>query len=201
VVFSWDSIDHIDLTEADFIEQREWWIKNNINDYFHGNSVAEAVDGNLLISGRHTNSIIKIDRTSGAVLWRLGGTKSDFTFIDDPEGGFSHQHSVHQLPSGNILLYDNGNQNPRQISRVVEYAIDEVTKTARLVWSYSDGRFTYATGSVQRLKNGNTLIGWGLERDRQRATVPRITEVNQAGVVMMQIYFPDYSGLYNVFKS
>jgi hypothetical protein len=84
---------------------------------------------------------------------------------------------------------------------VAEYDIDEKNKTARLVWSYTDGRFTYATGSVQRLNNGDTLIGWGLEVTGLRSDVPRITEVNASGTVVMNIYFPDRSGLYNVFKA
>jgi hypothetical protein len=200
VVFVWDSINHVSLTEASYTEVREYWIENDINNYFHGNSVAEAQDGNLLISGRHVNMVIKIDRYSGEVLWRLGGKLSDFVFVDDPRGGFSHQHSVSQLSNGNILLYDNGNLNETQISRVVEYKIDETTKTATLVWSYTDGRFTYATGSVQRLSNGNTFIGWGLERTGMSSTSPRMTEVNPEGKVVMHIYTPDDSGFYNAFK-
>lgn len=200
VVFTWDSFDHIPLSESDFIEQREYWLTNHINDYFHENSVTEAVDGNLLISARHTNTIYKIDRSSGVVIWRLGGHQSDFTFVDDLGNGFSHQHSIHQLPNGHILLYDNGNLHSPKVTRVAEYELDEKTKTARLVWSYTDGRFTYATGSVQRLPNGNTLIGWGLEVNGLRGDVPRITEVTSSGEVVLQIYFPDNSGLYNVFK-
>jgi hypothetical protein len=201
VVFIWDSFDHVPLTESNFTEQREYWLTNHINDYFHENSVAEAIDGNLLISARHTNTIYKINHSTGAIMWRLGGEKSDFTFVDDPEQGFTHQHSIHQLSNGHILLYDNGNLHSPKVTRVAEYDIDEKNKTARLVWSYTDGRFTYATGSVQRLNNGDTLIGWGLEVTGLRSDVPRITEVNASGTVVMNIYFPDRSGLYNVFKA
>jgi hypothetical protein len=200
VVFVWDSMDHIKLDEAEFIEQRVWWKDNNINDYFHGNSIAEARDGNLLLSGRHINAVIKINKITGAVMWRLGGKQSDFAFVNDPEQGFSHQHSVHELPNGNILLFDNGNLRNKPYSRVVEYAIDEEQKTATLVWTYTDGRFCFATGSVQRLPNGNTLIGWGIEKDNMKVTVPRITEVDKAGIVVLQVYFPDKSGFYNAFK-
>lgn len=48
------------------------------------------------------------------------------------------------------------------LTRIVEYALDENTLTATLVWSYShEGVFSRAMGSAQRLSNGNTLIGWG----------------------------------------
>ena len=201
VLFTWDSLNHVSLDEANFTEQRSVWKEQNINDYFHGNSVAETLDGNLLVSGRHVNEVLKIDRATGEVLWRLGGRKSNFTFIDDPENGFSHQHSVRELPNGNILMFDNGNLRDKPYTRVVEYKLDEVNKKATLVWSYNDGRFCLAAGSVQRLPNGNTLIGWGIEVNRMKDSIPRITEVDNTGKVVMQIYYPDQSGLYNAFKA
>lgn len=200
VVFSWDSINYVPRSEARFTEERAYWKDNHIEDYFHGNSVTETSDGNLLISGRNINSIIKINKTTGDIIWRLGGVKSDFRFIADPENGFSHQHSVHELANGHILLFDNGNLRDNPYSRVVEYEVNEVTKTATLVWSYTDGRFCLATGSVQRLPNGNTLIGWGIELAGLSATTSRITEVDPIGQVVLQVYFPENSGLYNAFK-
>jgi len=130
----------------------------------------------------------------------LGGKDSDFIFYNDPLLGFNHQHSVTQLPNGNILLYDNGNlHNPPQ-TRVVEYKLDEKTMTATLVWSYGiPGRFTYAAGSVQRLPNGHTLIGWGIE-DIMDNNKPRITELDENGGVVMNIYFPDNVGFYSAYK-
>jgi hypothetical protein len=200
VVFVWDSINHIELNEKDSVEVREYWLENNINDYFHGNSIAEANDGNFLLSGRHINQIVKIDHQTGEVLWQLGGKSSDFTFIDDPLGGFSHQHSVSQLPNGNILLYDNGNQHSPPQTRVVEYQLDEEKGTATLVWSYQiPGRFTFATGSVQRLPDGHTLIGWGMEYEMTSSTT-RITELDENGEVVMEIFFPDDAGFYSAYK-
>ena len=46
-------------------------------DFFHINSVDLDGDGNLLVSGRSTHTVYKLDR-SGAILWRLGGKRSDF---------------------------------------------------------------------------------------------------------------------------
>ena len=48
-------------------------------DYLHLNSVEVDTDGNLLISARNTWTVYKVDRSTGAVLWRLGGKRSDFT--------------------------------------------------------------------------------------------------------------------------
>jgi hypothetical protein len=44
----------------------------------------------------------------------------------------------------------------------VEYALDQTAKTATMVWEYvpSAPLFNQFTGSVQRLTNGNTVVGW-----------------------------------------
>jgi hypothetical protein len=199
VVFVWDSINHVYPDEKQSEEMRSYWIENDINDYFHGNSIAETSDGNFLVSARHLNQILKVSRATGEILWRLGGVTSDFVFVDDPNSGFSHQHSVSELPNGNILLYDNGNLHSPPVTRMVEYRLDETSMTATLVWSYTDGRFTYATGSVQRLANGNTFIGWGMEQDMS-AVKPRMTEISATGDIRMQIFFPKDVGFYNAYK-
>jgi hypothetical protein len=92
-------------------------------DYAHINSW-ELVDGdqNLLLSFRHTSSVVKIawsdaeDRTDGRdfgdVVWRLGGKFSDFDFTDDPYAGPCAQHTASQLDNGNILIFDNGSPSP-----------------------------------------------------------------------------------------
>jgi hypothetical protein len=98
-------------------------------------------------------------------MWVLGGKSDDFE-IDDPLDAFCVQHHVQRLPNGHLLIFDNATDcrpdgHARGESRAAEYAINEQNRTARLVWSHSQGINTFATGSVQRLANGNTLIGWG----------------------------------------
>ena len=68
-------------------------------DPVHINSVAIDSDTSILISSRHMDEITKIDRRTGDIIWRLGGKKNDFTFINDTIG-FSHQHSVSRLKNG-----------------------------------------------------------------------------------------------------
>ncbi|TAL67311.1 MAG: hypothetical protein EPN82_15165 [Bacteroidetes bacterium] len=165
VVWEWHALDHLQVTDAtsdiDLTQQNIAWV--------HINSFEVDSDGNLLISERNLDEITKIEKQSGNIIWRLGGKKcknNQFTFLNDTiDGfwGFSHQHSVHRLPNGNILLFDNGNMNPLQQSRAVEYEIDEVNKTIRKVWEYNPfpSVYTMSQGSVERLPNGNTLIGWG----------------------------------------
>jgi hypothetical protein len=62
------------------------------------------------------------------------------------------------------LVYDDGDLLPTPHTRAVEYALDTTAKTATMVWEYLPNPpiYTLAVGSVQRLTNGNTLVGFGL---------------------------------------
>jgi hypothetical protein len=43
-------------------------------DPFHCNSIdVEPATGNLLVSGRHMDSIFYIERSTGKILWKMGG--------------------------------------------------------------------------------------------------------------------------------
>ncbi len=166
----------------------------------HGNGMTLDANGDIILSARVLDELIKINYETGDILWRMGGSiskQNQFTFINDPYFGFSGQHHPHILPNGNLLLFDNGNfrEGDNRISRVVEYELDEANKTATLVWSYTDGRFTPTMGSVQRLDNGNTLIGWG-----STTGLPNITEVNPDGEVVFSLNFPDGQFTYRAYR-
>src|SRR3989339_530306 len=165
VVWEWKTLDHYLITDAtndvDLTNQQIEWV--------HTNCVQLDFYGNLLISNRNIDEITKINKQTGNIIWRLGGMQcknNQFTFLNDTINGFwgfSHQHSVHRLSNGNLLLYDNGNLRPSPFSRAVEYEIDETNKTIRKIWEYKafPDVFSMFQGSVQRLPNGNTLISWG----------------------------------------
>jgi Arylsulfotransferase (ASST). len=131
-------------------------------DFDHPNSLGFDRDDNLIISYRVLGTVVKVDRNTGKIIWRLGGLKSDFTFLNDPEHGFSAQHDAQILANGDILLFDNGWRHNPQQTRAVEYRLDENAKTATLVWSYDHDPETFApyTGSVQRLSDGRTFVGF-----------------------------------------
>jgi hypothetical protein len=150
------------------------------DDVGHPNSIDFDSDGNLIVSWRNLGAITKHDINTGAVIWQLGGTMSDFTIVGDPLNGFGGQHSARMLPDDHILIYDNGTNHDPGESRTVEYALDETNKTATFV---SDFRhvptiFTTFMGSTQRLPNGNTLVGY--------STDATITEVDPAGNVVAE---------------
>jgi hypothetical protein len=131
-------------------------------DFDHPNSIGFDKDDNIIISYRVLGTVVKVDRSTGKVIWRLGGLKSDFIFLNDPEHGFSAQHDAQILDNGHLLLFDNGWRHNPQHTRAVEYRLDENAKTATLVWSYDHDPETFApyTGSVQRLSDGRTFVGF-----------------------------------------
>lgn len=175
VVFEWRSWDHfsiLDATHTDFTQ--------HLIDYVHINGFEIDHDGNILLSCRHMDEITKISRTTGGIIWRLGGKNNQFTFLNDT-ARFSYQHDCRRLPNGNITLFDNGNYHTPPVSRAVEYRLDEQHMTAELVWEYSHvpGLQASATGNVQRQPNGNTLISWGTENT--------VTEVRPDGSVALEL--------------
>lgn len=197
-IWHWNGRDHIEIQDAvgpdvDFAAAPPRHV-----DYAHPNAISVTPDGNLLISLKHQDCVLKISRETREVIWRLGGRmckKNEFRFVDDPYNGFSHQHSVRSLTNGNVLLFDNGTLHEQQTSRAVEYEINEEDRTARLKWSYSNGQFTHAQGSVQRLCNGNTVIGWGFE------TKPFVSEVTPDGRVVYAANLPEGQIVYRVYHS
>ena len=189
VVFQWRSWDHFQITDAEHLDLTATWI-----DYVHGNSLDVDTDGNILLSSRHLNEITKINRETGAIIWRLGGMNNQFRFVNDPIG-FSYQHAVRRIADGNITLLDNGDFHVPAFSRAVEYALDEVNKTATLVWQYRNTPdvFGFAMGFVQRMENGNTLIGWG-------AGNPSVTEVTADGTKVYEMTFDPGIYSYRAFR-
>lgn len=189
VVFQWRSWDHFQIT--DIVGQP---LGGRRVDYVHGNSIDADPEGNLMISSRHLDEVTKIARETGEMIWRLGGKNNQFTFVNDPIG-FTHQHSARFLLDGHITLFDNGVLHSPRFSRAIEYAIDEKKKTATLVWEHRHDPDVYgaATGNVQRLPSGNTLIQWG-------TTKPTLNEVTPDGRVVSELSFEQGVFAYRAFR-
>ena len=169
-VFEWNSWDHLKLTDCSLGD----------SDYAHLNSL-QLVDGDIIATFRRCNTVARIDRSTGALEWQVGGTSpprddaTDYlTIVDDSDGQneFCGPHSATLTESGTLLLYDNGNfcNGPRKqaspFSRVVEYdlVITDTRKEAVFKRQYllpSGHGYSASGGSVVELPNGNWVIGWG----------------------------------------
>jgi hypothetical protein len=148
VVWEWRAWEHLDpakdVITAQQDERAEWT---------HGNGVFEQPDGDLLVSFRNISTVIRIDRKSGTIAWKLGAPP------------LSGQHAPNLLPNGNILLFDNG---PHRLDESFPFsrAIEVNPATNQIVWKYQEPRtfnfYSARISGAQRLPNGNTLINEGL---------------------------------------
>lgn len=186
VVFEWRALDHLPFSDSylPLTGQRV--------DFVHGNSVELDTDGNLFISLRSTNQILKINRSTGAVMWIFGGKRNQFDLGGDE--GFTDQHDFRRLPNGNVSLWDNGDRRTPQHARAVEYKLDEVAKKATKVWEYRetpDFR-SWHSGNFQRYAVGGGMMSWGGN--------DRITEVNAAKQKQFDAVFPSGSGSYRAYR-
>ena len=188
VLFQWKSLDHIPVT-ASYEDLKAPFIR-----YFHINSIDVEPDGNILISARNASLVAKIHRSTGKVLWILGGKLNQFTLENtvapSEPAEFSYQHDVRRSANGNITLFDNGNMRSPQWSRAVEYQLDEAKKTSRLVWRYrpTTDLFSVTQGSCQTLTNGNKLISWGSAVSNNRTL---LTEVTASGETVFEAELPN----------
>ena len=174
VLLEWHSLDHIPLTES-YWPVTTWW------DYVHLNSIAIDTDNNLLVSSRNTHTIYKVNRSTGAVMWRLGGKRSDFAIDEDAR--FAWQHDARRQPDGSITLFDNGDR----LSRAVVLSVDERNRRVKLIRSYTHpaGLYANSQGNVQILANGNVLVGWGAQ--------PYISEFSEDGELVFDAHLgPNY---------
>lgn len=194
IYWEWHSSEHMNVADA----TEGVNLKNKVIDLVHINSLQETDEGNILVSIRHYDEVSLINKSTGNFIWRMGGSKckkNQFQFINDNDNGFfgfSHQHTASILANGNLLLYDNGNLKSPQYSRVVEYAIDDVSMTATKVWEfrYNPDIYQHFMGGVTRLPNGNTLINWG---------GGKITEVKPDKSIAFEItYYDGY--IYRAYK-
>jgi arylsulfate sulfotransferase len=109
-VWLWNEFDHLDINRQPM----------GFPDWTHTNAVIySADDGNLIVSIRHQNWLVKVDYANGAgtgdIIWKLG-YQGDFALIGgtDPTDWFYAQHgpsfvSTNTTGKFSLTLFDNGN--------------------------------------------------------------------------------------------
>jgi len=190
-LWRWHSFDHYDILDVD--ESVD--LTNHTIDWTHCNSIEIDPAGNLIISTRNFNEITKINRQTGEIIWRLGGERNQFQFINDNRG-FGRQHDARMLSNGNLALFDNGHLLIPQYSSYVEYEIDEQNFTATLIRRYSHNGTIYSQsrGGVQELSNGNILISWD---DLQN---PFVSEISPEDSAEYEVKYDNYAHQYRSYK-
>ncbi len=161
VLLEWHSLANVPLTESYFAYVPGQTIPY---DYFHINSVNLDTDGNLLISSRYMHTVYKLNRTTGAIIWRLGGRKSDFAL--GPGLAFAWQHDAIAVDATTIRIFDNESDGSATLpyTRVIWISHDDTAMTATLARSivHPSRLLVAAEGSAQGLANGDTFVEWGI---------------------------------------
>lgn len=174
LVFGWSSFDHFDITDGEPTDR----VGQHVN-WTHGNAIDIDAEGRLLVSFRNLNEITSIDTVSGAVLWRMGGRRNQFTFLNSDAVPFWGQHSIRSATNGEIMLLDNVGR-PEE-SRAESYVINAVARTATLAGDYGSAPpvWTRTGGSVQRLPGNRTLASFG--------AAGRVEEYDASGKVVWKL--------------
>jgi len=205
--FEWHASDHIDKMGFNLKSRIGMWLRpggpgllimGNKGDLLHINTISylgknkwydmeyeEFNPNNIMITSRHGNFIIIIDKDTGKIVWRVGPYFPKNT-EENKLGQIIGPHHAHIIPDGlpgegNVLVFDNGGRagyglfgNPnkfRLYSKVIEF--NPISK--EIVWEYQSKNgfinlirqgkyhrfYSVIVGSAQRLPNGNTLITEG----------------------------------------
>jgi hypothetical protein len=167
VLGEWNAFDHFAITDLPLADRTGPAV-----NFTHGNALEFDSDSNLILGFRSLNEITKVNRTTGAVIWRFGGLANQFAILNDPKGSFQHQHGVRWAGPGQIQMLDNGASPP---SRMVRYLLDTSAMTATLQWEFIDAptTFTAVGGSTQYHLDGGGTVSFGL--------AGRVIEVEAAG--------------------
>jgi len=134
-------------------------------------SLPDADEGDLLISLRNLSVVAVLDVDERTIKWAV-------------RGPWYMQHDPQILDNGNLLVFDNrGDMLRGGASRVLE--VDP--HTLAIEWRYPNGVddpfYTLICGSVERLKNGNTLIS--------ESNNGRIFEVTPQGEIVWDYAIPE----------
>ncbi|MHB1861002.1 MAG: arylsulfotransferase family protein [Solirubrobacteraceae bacterium] len=195
VLFRWNMLAHVPLSESEVAAP-----PSGIWDAYHMNSVQELPGGRLLVSARNTWAVYEISRKGGTVLWRLGGRHSSFKV--PAAGAFYWQHDARLQGGDTVSIFDDGccNLGPtglgpaEQQSHGLVLELHPSRHSASVVHRYfhAPQLHTPSQGDVQRLGNGNVMVGWG--------QLPYLSEYSSAGKLLYAASLPEADESYRALR-
>jgi outer membrane protein assembly factor BamB len=190
VLFEWHALDHIPLSDSYFPASTPGYVF----DPYHANSIGVDTDGNLVVSLRNTSAVYKINRTTGQVLWELGGKHSSFKMGRGTSTAFQHDAIVQ--PDGTVTIFDDGAGPPvlHSYSRGIRVAINEQRRTATLIRTYTHSPQISSSfeGDLQELSGGDVFLGWGQQ--------PYFSEDDGAGHEIFDAHFAVPTASYRAYR-
>lgn len=142
--------DHYEYTPGDTPRGAAWP---------HANALDYIPEQDIYILGfLALGAIMGVDRSSGEILWTLGGPESDWT-LDGKTELFEAQHQF-QLLDDSMLVFVNGAVKPGARSRAEEFTLPLGSTALERRWSYWPDPTLNCTwlGDVHRFDTGSTLV-------------------------------------------
>jgi hypothetical protein len=193
VVFQWDSLDHVPITDSEQAPPKD---AGHPYNYFHINSVSQDDDGNLLISGRNTSAVYKVNIQTGAVMWTLGGKHSSFKFGSG--ASFAFQHDVRQVAQNDAIMtmFDDGAGPPdvHSQSRGLKLRLSFKHHTATQIVQdvHSPGLLATYEGGDQQLSNEDDFVSWGQQ--------PYFSEYSVHGKLLFDAHLLNTNPIYRAYR-
>ncbi len=213
LVWAWDSFAHEDINRAATLNDQATPFNPDFttaNDWLHTNFAQGTADGNIILSQRSQDWVIKINYANaagdGSVIWHMGAG-DDFTLLNPPTGAscgtpnvfpwFTHQHDTafqfeeNSSDGGGTIMtvYDDGNTRfadcpAPQHSRGMVLFVDEAARQIYMETAGDLGVFSEALGSGQllALEDGNLYASY----DNGIGNA-QLTEINLAGQIVYQL--------------
>lgn len=194
VLFHWDSTDYPELYELS-TEGNDYYNTNSLwADYAHFNSIViDPKDNNFICSFRNLDTVIKLDRKTGDILWKLGGKGDDFNLNETQL--FSKQHDAKITADGAITIFNNGNISVEETNNelvghtsIMKFFIDEKEHKLLSFSEYKlDKSFSPFMGSAQEISENLFVIGWGY----RQTSLPLFSEIDfNTGKVLFEFVRP-----------
>lgn len=169
-VWVWNTFDHLDVNRHPM----------SFPDWTHSNAIVYSKDdGNIILSMRHQNWLIKINYNNGqgdgSIVWHLG-EGGDFTLMGgtDPTDWFWAQHgpsftTPNTTGTFSLILMDNGDDREFPVgvtcgatgepvclySTAEQLQLDENAKTATITFHDFPNLYSFFGGDAQVLANGD----------------------------------------------
>ncbi len=199
VLFQWSSQEHVPYSQS---EQPLPASPSTPWDWFHINAVHLDTDGNLLIDARDTWTTYKVNRSTGNIIWQLGGKASSFTLqaapgqvLDSANELFAWQHDPESLGHDLYTFFDNESSGTPQLpySRAITVKLDQAARTATLVASDNqpEGLSAPSQGNAQTVGDGGLFVGWG--------ALPYISQFDRFGKLVFNAQFPTGVNTYRAY--
>ena len=123
LLWDWSLFDELDAaTDPRALELK--------GDWGHANGLAIGAEGMLAVSFRTLDEVWLLNPYDKRVEWKLG---KQGNVVPPAHGQFLKQHAPHFLPNGDLMVFDNGEPNVREQSRVVTLKLNPLQGSASVV--------------------------------------------------------------------